>query len=93
MRVDTLELVHNGAYIVYTVGQFNAQSLLNHSHESVAVHHCRKVVQAVGQGEGLRIGHILPHFLYSTVYISEVGIYGLHLFAVENSLQAEHSVG
>ena len=93
VRVDTLELVHDGAYVVYAVCELNAHALLYHAHESVAVHHGREVVQTVGQGESLRIGHALPHLLDAAVDIAEVRIHALHLLAVENGLQAEHTVG
>ena len=92
MRVDTLQLIHDSTDIVDTVAELNAHTLLYHANKSVAVHHSREIVQAVGQGESLRIGHALPHLLNTTVDISEVRINTLHLLAVEHSLQTEHTV-
>ena len=57
------------------------------------MHHGREVVQTVGQSQGLRIGHALPHLLDTTVDIAEVRIDALHGLAVDQSLEAEHTVG
>ena len=92
MGVDTLQLVHDGADVVDTVGKLNAHTLLYHANESVAVHHGREVVETVGESECLRIGHAFPHLLDTAVDISEVRIDALHLLAVENGLQAKHTV-
>ena len=92
VRVDTLKLVHDSTDIVDTVAELNAHTLLYHANKSVAVHHSREIVQAVGQGESLRIGHALPHLLDAAVDIAQVRIDALHLLAVENGLQAEHTV-
>ena len=93
MGVDTLKLVHDGTDVVDAVAELNAHTLLYHAYKSMTVHHSREIVQAVGQGESLRIGHALPHLLNTAVDIAEVRIDTLHLLAVEHSLQAEHTVG
>ena len=59
----------------------------------MAVHHRRKIVQTVGQCQGLRISHILPHLLDTTVNITEVWIDALHSLTINNGLQTEHTVG
>ena len=59
----------------------------------MAVHHRRKIVQTVGQCQGLWIGHVLPHLLDTTVNITEVWIDALHGLTINNSLQSEHTVG
>ena len=93
VAVDTLELVHDCTDVVDAVAELNAHTLLYHAYKSMTVHHSREIVQAVGQGESLRIGHALPHLLDTTMDIAEVRIDALHLLAVEHSLQAEHTVG
>ena len=59
----------------------------------MAVHHRRKIVQTVGQCQCLRIGHVLPHLLDTTVDITEVWIDALHGLTINNGLQSEHTVG
>ena len=59
----------------------------------MAVHHRRKIVQTVGQCQGLWIGHVLPHLLDATVNITEVWIDALHGLTVDNGLKTEHTMG
>ena len=51
VRVNTLQLVHDGAHILDTVGKFHTQGFFNHPNQRMAVHHGRKIVQTVGEGQ------------------------------------------
>ena len=93
VRVDTLQLIHDSTDVVDTIRKFDTHSLLDNAYQSVAVHHGREVVQTVGQSQSLRISHILPHLLNTTVDISEVRINALHGLTVDNGLKTEHTMG
>ena len=91
--VETLKLVHDSAHILDAVGELHAQRLLNNSHEGMTMHHCREVVETVGEGKGLRICIALAHLLDTTVYISQMGIDTLDGLAIHYCLQTEHTMG
>ena len=55
--------------------------------------HGAKIVQAVGQGEGLGISHALHHLLHSAVDVAEVRIDVLDGLAVHHCAQTQHAVG
>ena len=92
MRVDTLQLIHDGTDVADAVRKFDTHSLFDNANQSVAVHHRRKIVQTVGQCQSLRIGHVLPHLLNTTVDIAEVWIDALYGLTIDNGLQTEHTV-
>jgi len=93
MRIDTLQLVHNGTDILDAVGQLYAHGLLYHADKRVAGHHGRKIVHTVGQGQRLRVGIILAHLLYTTVNIAQMRINFLNDLAFEHRLKPQYTVG
>ena len=92
MRVDTLQLVHDGTDVLYALSQFYLHRLFNDAHQRMAVHHGTEVVHSIGQRQGLRIGVRLAHLLHSTVDISQMRINSLHGFTVQHTLQAKYAV-
>ena len=90
--VYTLQLVHDGTDVMYSVRELYAHGLFYHTHQSVAVVHGAQIVETVCQGECLRIGHALHHLLYAAVYVAQVRIDVLHGLAVEHRLQSQHTV-
>ena len=93
MSVNTLHLIHDCTYGLYTIAELHAKCLLDNSTDSVAVHHSTEIVQSVGQGEGLRIGQRLEQLLYATMNIAKVWIDLLHNLTVDDCLQTKYSVG
>ena len=59
----------------------------------MAVHHGAEVVEAVGQGQSLRVSVLFAHLLHTAVNVAEVRVYLLYNLAVEHGLQPEHAVG
>ena len=92
VRVETLQLVHDGANVLDAVGELNAHAFLDDTHQCMTVLHGTQVVQTVGQGQCLRVGHRLPHLLNTTMNVAQMRIDALHGLTVEHSLQAEHTM-
>ena len=93
VRIQTLQLVHDGTDILDTVGELHAHGLFNHTYQCMTVLHGTQIVQTVGQCQCLRISHSLPHLLDTTMDITKVWIDALHGLTVEYSLQAQHTMG
>ena len=92
VRVNTLQLVHNGTHVLDAVSELDTKSLLYDTHECMTVHHCAEVIHTIGECKSLWISIRLTHLLYTTVNISKMRVYAADGLAVEYSLQAKHTV-
>ena len=92
MRVDTLQLVHDGAYVLHALAHLQPQTLLDAHAECVSVLRGSEIVQTVGQGQCLRIGQALAHLLDAAVYVSAVYVELADDLAFERDAETEHAV-
>ena len=93
MGVETLKLVHDRTDVLDTVGQLHAHTFLNHTYQCVAVLHGSQIVQTIGEGQRLGIGHAFPHLLNGTMDVAQVRIDMFHGLTVEHRLKAKHTMG
>ena len=74
MRVDTLQLVHDGADVFYPVAYFDAHRLFDTHTQSMPVLLRSEIVKTVGQCQCLWVGETFVHLLDTTVYITAVRV-------------------
>ena len=74
MRVYSLQLVHNGTYVLHAFTNFHTHCLFDTHAQGMAVLVCTQIVQTVGQSQSLRIGQAFAHLLDTPVDVAAVGI-------------------
>ena len=92
MRVDTLQLVHDGANHLHAVAHLDACCLFDGHAQCVAALHGTQIVHAVGQGKRLRIGIALVEFFDASVDVAQLRVHLLDAFALEGYAEVEHAV-
>ena len=92
VRVDTLQLVHDGADVLHAAAHLHAHGLLDAHAQRVAVLHGAQVVQTVGQGQCLRVGQAFVHLLDAAVDVSAVHVNLVDVLALERYSEAQHAV-
>ena len=92
MVVDTLQLIHDGTDVLDTIAKLHTHSFLDDTYQRMTVGHGTEVIKTVGQCESLRIGHILHHFLNTTMDIAKMRIDALDGLTINDSLQAKHTM-
>ncbi|CCY16554.1 putative uncharacterized protein [Prevotella sp. CAG:755] len=93
VRVDSLQLIHDGADVLYALADFYAHSLFDAHAERVAVLHGAEVVQTVGQGQCLGVGEAFVEFFDAAVDVAEDGVDFADALAFKVDAEVEHTVG
>ena len=83
MRVDTLQLVHDGADVLHAVAHFNTHCLLDARTQGMAILMSAQIIKAVGQCQRLRVGKAFAHLFDTPVDVSTVGIYLINGFTLQ----------
>ena len=92
MRVDALQLVHDGADVLHALRHLDAQTLLDAHAEGVAVLRGPEVVEAVGQRQRLGVGQALAHLLDAAVDVAAVDVELADNLTLERDAEAQHAV-
>ena len=92
VRVNTLQLVHDGTNYLHTIAHLNAHGLFNTHAQRMTVLHGTKVIQAVCQSQSLRIGHAFANFLHTTVNITEYRVDLANHFTLKVYTEVKHTV-
>ena len=93
MRIDTLQLVHDGADVLHALAYLYAHGLFDTHTQGVAVLVSAQIVQTVGQSQCLRVCKAFAHFLDTTVDISAVSIYLFDDFTFQRYAETHYAVG
>ena len=83
VRVNTLQLVHDGTDVFRAVGYFDTCSLFDTRTQRMAALVCAQVIQTVGHAQSLRISQAFVHFLDTAVDIAQNRVNLLNKFTVE----------
>ncbi len=92
VRVDALQLVHDGADVLHALRDLDAQTLLDAHAEGVAVLRGPEVVEAVGQRQRLGVGQALAHLLDAAVDVAAVDVELADNLTLERDAEAQHAV-
>ena len=92
VRRDTHQLVHHRADILCAQGNFKLHGIFDTHTQRVTILMGRKVIKTVGHMEGLRVGHALPQFFYTAVYVTAMHIDLLDNFTFERGTETQYAV-
>ena len=92
MRVDTLQLIHNGTDVLHTFADLNAHGFFNTHTQCVTILMCTQIVQAVCQSQRLRVGEAFIHFLDTPVDITAVRINLTNDFTFQRNTETHYTM-
>ena len=93
MTVDTLQLIHDCAYVICTLRYLDSGSLLYTHTQGMTALVCTQIVKPVCHGQCLRISEAFAHLLYATMDVAEHGIHLAHDLTVERGAHPQHAMG
>ncbi len=92
MRVDTIQLIGDGTYILRSFRDFYFRRFFDAHRQGMTVHVGRQIVETVGKVKYLRISEFFAQFFYSSMDISAMDIYFLYIFSVQRCAKVHHTV-
>ena len=93
VRVDALQLVHDGTDVLHTFAYLYAHGLFDTHTQGMAVLVSAQVVQTVGQRQCLRVCKAFAHLFDTPVDISAVGIDFFDDFTFQRYAETHYAVG
>ena len=92
VRVDALQLVHDGTDVLHAFAHFHAHGLFDAHAQRMAVLHGTQVIQTVGQGQRLRVSEAFVHLLDAAMDVAAVHVNLVDGFSFERHAETEHAV-